>query len=330
MRILIGNYIYESQGIPFFEEDVAELLESSNVKTMSALNILLEAANKKGELLDEEAEGAPPDLQPTPEEAEIDNQMKAAQEKAQANNPETQPVEEPETPVETPPEEPETPEEPIPEEAPEDKTVEPEAPSEPESEPSKPEEELPLVPPKDPPALKPDEELPVEDKKPDAWLPSKKLSTLYNNFVDFFEGEKSIRAAGTVIGLKAPGLNQESKYLQCDITAYVQGTEKKPYSVWIKLRRQRATQNWSFDNPCEVRCSCKAFAYYMSFSNVKNKSLAGPPTRNKKYRDSSGKVRTLNFMLPAKTNNPASIPALCKHLALVSKELLDKGMITEK
>ena len=118
--------------------------------------------------------------------------------------------------------------------------------------------------------------------------------------------------------------------MQCDVTAYVQGTEEKPYSTWIKLRRQRPTQNWSFDNPCEVRCSCKAFAYYMSFSNIKNKSLAGPPVRNKKYRDDNGKVRTLNFMLPSPKNNPASVPALCKHLALVAKELLDKNMITEK
>jgi hypothetical protein len=318
MKILIGDYIYESQGIPFTNEDVIELLESHNVNSLDKLNSLLEAIQNKNELEDNtEEEDITPDLEATPEEEEVENKMAADQQgksKPEAT-PETAPSE---TPLEEPTEEPIEPakEEPTPEAKPSQKTA---------KEPTKP-----LTPPKDPPAIEPKESLPPSvEKNPIDWLPSKKLSTLYNNFIDFFDGEKSLRSAGTVIGLEAPGLKQDSKYLQCDITAFVQGTESDPYSTWIKLRRQRNTQKWSFNNPCEVRCNCKSFIYYVSNANVRNKSLAGTPITGKKYIDDKGITRTINFMLPAPKNNPAAIPALCKHLALVSKKLLDEGMITE-
>ena len=329
MKILIGDYIYESEGIPYSNEDINELLESHNVKSLKKLNLILEAIEKKNN----EEEEKTPDLQPTPEEKVEEDKMALAQQKAEPEvtpletKPEEIPTEIPEEPIkeepikeepiETPIEEPEAPSEELPEEVPAEKEA-------PVKEPVKP-----IAPPKDPPAIKPKETLPIEDKAPSNWLPSKKLSTLYNNYIDFFNGDKSLNSAGTVIGLEAPGLKQDSKYLQCDITAFVQGTEETPYSVWIKLRRQRNTQNWSFNNPCEVRCSCKSFAYYVAFSNIKNKSLAGTPVKGKTYIDDSGIKRTINFTLPAPKNNPANIPALCKHLALVSKELLDNKMISE-
>lgn len=319
MKILIGDYIYESQGIAFTNEDVIELLESHNVNSLDKLNSLLEAIENKNELEDNtEEEDITPDLEATPEEEEVENKM--AQDQLGENKPENIQTEEPvEKPLEAPKEEPiEQPKEETP---PAEKTNQ--APA------KKP--VRPLSPPKDPPAIKPKETLPVNiEKNPTDWLPSKKLSTLYNNFIDFFGGDKSLRSAGTVIGLEAPGLKQDSKYLQCDITAFVQGTEPNPYSTWIKLRRQRNTQNWSFNNPCEVRCTCKSFAYYVANANLRNKSLAGTPVKGKTYIDDSGVKRTLNFLLPAPKNNPAAVPALCKHLALVAKELLNNGMLTEE
>lgn len=318
MKILIGNYIYESHGIPFNNEDVVELLESHKVPSISKLNLILEAIEKKNQELDETV----PDLEPTPEEQAETEKMKQGQEA----------VPEP-TPAELPPEKPVEPEAPV---------AEPEAPAEPETpeeapvkepEPTTPTKEekpevKPVAAPTNPPAIPPKAELPPTLERSDEWLPSKKLSTLYNNFIDFF-GEDSVNAAGTVVGLEAPGLKQDSKYLQCDITADVQGSEEQPYHTWIKIRRKRNTQNWSFNNPCEVRCNCKAFSYYVSNANLRNKSLAGSPIRGKTYIDNNGVKRTLNFMLPSTKNNPASVPALCKHLALVAKKLLDNGMLSE-
>lgn len=320
MKILIGNYIYESQGVPFSNEDVKELLESHNVSSLSKLNQLLEAIEKKNNELDETV----PDLEPTPEEKAETEKMSASQEKevppVEPEKPETPEV--PEKPVE-PEVEPEAPIEPVePKTEPE---IAPEKPATPEKKPV----EKPVSPPTKPPAIPPKTNLDPSLEKPDEWLPSKKLSTLYNNFIDFF-GEESVDQAGTIVGLEAPGLKQDSKYLQCDVTADVQGTEDKPYRVWMKLRRKRNTQNWSFNNPCEVRCTCKAFAYYVANANLRNKSLAGSPAKGKVYRDDSGAKRTLNFLLPAPKNNPAAVPALCKHLALVSKRLLDNGMLTEE
>jgi len=319
MKILIGNYIYESQGIPYSDEDVKELLESHNVNSLHKLNTILEAIEKKN------ADENVPDLEATPEEQTEEEKMAAQQNNGEspANVPDLEtPAEEP---VETPPEEPQGEPEAAPSETPEEVPEPEEAPTEkPPKETSKP-----VAPPKDPPAIEPKATLPAVDKSPGEWLPNKKLSTLYNNFIDFFDGQKSLNSAGTIVGLEAPGLKHESKYLQCDVTAFVQGTESDPYSVWIKLRRQRNTQNWSFNNPCEVRCNCKAFAYYVANANLRNKSLAGTPVKGKTYRDENGVKRTLNFLLPAEQNNPAEVPALCKHLALVSKRLLDNGMLTE-
>ena len=321
MKILLGNYIYESQGIPFSDDDVTELLESHNIESLQTLNFLLEAAEKKAD----EEDATVPDLNPTPEEDAENEKMNAstAPEEPTADN-QTPEVPE-ETPAENQPKAPETtPEEPV--ETPTEEEPTPEI--KPTEEPSK-EPEAQPAPPQTPPAIPPKKQLPVADKSPSEWLPNKKLSTLYNNFIDFFGGQKALNSAGTVIGLQAPGLSQDSKYLQCDITAFVQGTEDKPYSTWIKLRRQRTTQNWSFNNPCEVRCSCKAFAYFLGYSNLKNKSLAGPPVKGKKYKDDNGVMRTINFLLPPVQNNPAEVPAMCKHIALVTKRLLDNGLLSE-
>ena len=321
MKIIIGNYIYESEGTVFNDDDVKEILESHGVESLAKLNTLLEAIEQKNKDEDEESV---PDLEPTPEEVKETAKMNAPQQ----SNPQEPPQETPEEPA--PEVEPET--QPA-EEPPAESTPEPQVNEEPKPEPpAKPEKkapEKPVAPKTNPPVIEPKAELTPELKDPSEWLPSKKLSTLYNNYIDFF-GEDSLSDAGTVVGLNAPGLSQESKYVQCDITADVQGKEPKPYRTWIKLRRKRNTQNWSFNNPCEVRCSCKAFAYYVANANVRNKSLAGTPTKGKVYRDETGTKRTINFLLPSPKNNPASVPALCKHLALVAKRLLDNGMITEE
>lgn len=319
MKVIIGNYIYESEGEVFSDDDVKELLESHRVDSLAALNSLLEAIDQKNADEDEEAV---PDLEPTPEEVKETEKMTNSQNAQEPpQEPTEAPTEEPSpessTPEEVPPVEPETPQ-----------TEEPVVPEEPQKE-EKPKVEKPVAPRTNPPAIPPKADLDQNQKAPSEWLPSKKLSTLYNNYIDFF-GADSIDDAGTIVGLNAPGLSQESKYVQCDITADVQGKEAKPYRTWIKLRRRRNTQNWSFNNPCEVRCSCKAFAYYVANANVRNKSLAGVPAKGKTYRDENGIKRTINFLLPSPKNNPASVPALCKHLALVAKRLLDNNMITEE
>lgn len=324
MLIIYNNYVYECEGISFSDLDSKKIITEHRVCSINELNLVLEAINDKNKKLDDEAV---PDLEETPIEKELNN------EDGPLGVSEPQEPESIEPDTSTVPSEPEsTPQPPEVEVEPTD-TVEPAQPEGGPAEPQTPEEpaepEIPPTAPKDPPAIAPLKELPPSEKVPDAWLPSKKLSNLYNNFITFFDGKKSINSAGRVIGLNAPGLKQDSKYLEADITAFVQGTEEDPYSVWIKLRRKRPTQDWSFNNPCEVRCNCKAFAYYAANANLRNKSLAGSPAKGKKYRDSSGKTHVINMTLPAPINNPENVPVLCKHLAKVVYELGTRNMISD-
>lgn len=323
MKILVGNYIYESVGTVYTDEDVKEMLESSGCMSIEKFNSLLEAVSNV------------PDLEPSEEDSEIENAMQSQSSSTQVDQKDSSDSlpEDPEESLDDSLEPTDTTEVEPPEEPTAPVSDEPEAPNEPSNnidtpteEPEVNEEPLPEI---DPPALAPKKTLPKEKLKDVEWMPNKTLGTLFTNYKEFFGGEKGMNSAGRVVGLKAPGLKQDSNYLQTDITAFIEGTEEDPYSVWIKLRRKRPTQNWSLENPCEVRCSCKMFSYFVANANLRNKSLAGPPAKNKKYRDDSGKVRTINFTLPSKVNNPSHTPALCKHLATLTQKLIDNNMITE-
>jgi hypothetical protein len=333
MKIVHRNFVYEAVGKVYTEQDIRTILEESGVSSLSQLHALLEAIEDKNKKMDE---GEPnpddvPDLQPTPEEKEIEDKQQAAQTPQEAPVApeggsevppiETEPVAAPEVPVE--------PEKPVEEPAPE---IEPEFKK---KEPKKPEEKKKItkepVAIKEPPAIEPEKKLPKEDLKEEMWLKDKQLGTLYNNFTNFPHADKNMRNAGTIIGLQAPGLKNDSKYLQADITAFVQGNEEEPYSVWMKLRRKRTTQNWSTKCGVEVRCTCKFFHYAVSHGAVEGHFLAGKPIRNKRYRDENGIIRTINYMLPYtdKGLNPQGAKIICKHLALLTRTLIDKGLIEE-
>lgn len=151
-----------------------------------------------------------------------------------------------------------------------------------------------------------------------SWKKEKHLRTLYNNFFKLFPKEKNLNVKFTAI--KADALHPESKYLQANVTAICESEKQKGkyYNQWLQLRRQRTTQNWSVDLPCEVRCNCKSFIYVMAYSNMKNKSLAGAVTK-------SGKLdgHIINYNIPSNETNPNYIPALCKHLMALTKEIFN-------
>lgn len=334
MKIVHQNFVYEAVGKVYTEEDIKEILHESGVGSLSQLHALLEAIEDKNKKMDEEDPNNTedvPDLQPTPEEQEIEDKQQTTQ------TPQEAPVEPAASeggsevpPIETEPvAAPEVPVEPVEEPAAE---IEPEVKKE---EPKKPEEKKKItkepVAIKEPPAIEPEKKLPKEDLKEEMWLRDKQLGTLYNNFINFPHADKNIRNAGTIIGLQAPGLKNDSKYLQADITAFVQGNEKEPYSVWMKLRRKRTTQDWSTKCGVELRCTCKFFHYAVSHGAVEGHFLAGKPIRNKRYRDENGIVRTINYMLPYtdKGLNPQGSKIMCKHLALLTRTLIDKGLIEE-
>lgn len=333
MKIIHGNYVYEAVGTVYSDEDIKSILEDGGFKSLSELNILLEAVEDKNKNQEDDEEANSdnvPDLQPTPEETEIEQKQQQAQTApVEPIEPEgateVPPIEpEPETPVETPVEEPAT--EPVEEPTPEPEPV----PEKTKESPKKKVEEKPL-PIKEPPVIEPEKKLPKEDLKEEMWLKDKQLGTLYNNFTNFPHADKNIRNAGTIIGLQAPGLKNDSKYLQADITAFVQGNEEEPYSVWMKLRRKRTTQNWSTKCGVELRCTCKFFHYAVSHGAVEGHFLAGKPIRNKRYRDENGIIRTINYMLPYTDRglNPQGSKIMCKHLALLTRSLIDKGLIEE-
>lgn len=230
--------------------------------------------------------------------------------------------------------------EPDPAEAPAD-VVEPEKPAEvphPEVSTEEPEPSLadldePVETPKAPTSAPPQpatipstKELPPSEKKEEPevavdWKKEKHLRTLYNNYFKVFPkngSSKNIDVKFTTI--KADALHPDSKYLQANVTSICESESAKGryYNQWMQLRRQRITQNWSVDLPCEVRCNCKSFIYTMAYSNVKNKSLAGAVTRTGKL---DGKI--INYNIPSNKTNPNYIPALCKHLMALTNEIFD-------
>lgn len=328
MKIVHQNFVYEAVGKVYTEQDIQTILEESGVSSLSQLHALLEAIEDKNKKMDEEEPNPDdvPDLQPTPEEKEIEDKQQAAQTPQEApvepavpeGGSEVPPIEtEPEIPAETPVEEPAA--EPSVEPAPASMPAEKKADKE--QVPAKP---LPI---KEPPAVEPSKEVPevLEKTKDVPYI--RRLSTLYNNFTNFFK-KTTINSAGTIIGLNASGIKNDSKYLQGDVTAFVQGTEEKPYSVWIRLFRKRTTQDFSFNSMCQVRCSCKAYIFYNSFNNSQKKVQAGKLMTNGKMRDSSGNTYTIDMRKPATINNPdPNNVLLCKHLALVTKKLLDNNLI---
>lgn len=330
MKIVHRNFVYEAVGKVYTEQDIQTILEESGVSSLSQLHALLEAIEDKNKKMDEEEPNPDdvPDLQPTPEEKEIEDKQQAAQTPQEApvapaapeGGSEVPPIEtEPEIPAETPVEEPAP--EPSVEPAPASMPAEKKADKE--QVPAKP---LPI---KEPPMVPPSKDVPevLEKTKEVPYL--RKLSTLYNNFVRFFK-KPTINAAGTIIGLNAAGIKNDSKFLQGDITAFVQGTAKEPYSVWVRLFRKRTTQDFSFNSMSQVRCSCPSFIFYASHNDLNHKVLLGRPIVNKKVKDARGNSYTIDMRKPSPINNPDPNNVLmCKHIANVVREAGRKGLLAD-
>lgn len=333
MKIVHQNFVYEAVGKVYTEQDIQTILEESGVSSLSQLHALLEAIEDKNKKMDEEEPNPEdvPDLQPTPEEKEIEEKQQAAQmsqevpvePSAPEGGSEVPPIEtEPEIPAEAPVEaEPEPSVEPAPEPMVAKDEQKPSADKE-----QVPEKPLPI---KEPPMVPPSKEVPevLEKTKEVPYL--RKLSTLYNNFVRFFK-KPTINAAGTIIGLNATGIKNDSKFLQGDITAFVQGTAKEPYSVWVRLFRKRTTQDFSFNSMSQVRCNCPSFIFYASHNDLNHKVLLGRPITNKKVRDANGNSYTIDMRKPSPINNPDPNNVLmCKHIANVVREAGRKGLLAD-
>jgi gamma-glutamylcyclotransferase (GGCT)/AIG2-like uncharacterized protein YtfP len=299
------------------EEDLLEVCNDfkvDNIDEVNALlesmyrrNIMLEATNKNNEKDDPEKEPSLDDLN----EPEIEEPITKENEQEinavpnddikpslnDLNEPEEQPSEElptnnePEKPIETP-----------------RKTAPPQPPTIPGNNKEAPQDKL------DDPAISFD------------WKREKHLRTLYNNHFKIFPN----RGPSTYVGVKftsvkANDLYPNTKYLQANITSICTSEDvenknhmTKYYGQWIQLRRQRQTQQWCIDMPCEVRCECKSFIYFLAYANMRNKSLAGTPVRKGK-KDGY----PINYTIPSNETNPGYIPALCKHLMGLTNELFD-------
>lgn len=169
-------------------------------------------------------------------------------------------------------------------------------------------------------ALSPEEKA-EEPKTSFNWKREKHLRTLYNNFFKVFPKKgTSTKLDIKFNSIKADSLHPDSKYLQANVTATCESEKHdgKYYNQWIQLRRQRTTQKWTVDLPCEVRCNCKSFIYYMAYANMKNKSLAGQST-------TKGRLDgyPINYNIPSNETNPNHTPALCKHLMSLTNQIFD-------
>lgn len=167
------------------------------------------------------------------------------------------------------------------------------------------------------------DELPPEEKKEEpkvanSWKSEKHLRVLYNNFFKLFPKKSNVNVKFTSV--KADSLHPESKYLQANITSICESEKNKGkyYNQWMQLRRQRTTQKWSMDLPCEVRCNCKSFIYSLAYANMRNKSLAGLATKNGKLGG-----HRINYNIPSNETNPNYTPALCKHLMSLTTQIFD-------
>lgn len=296
----------------FTPEDIAEICNEFGVTDIAEVNVILESAYRHSIML--EASKAKKNLPKEKNIPEID--VKDGEEPASLDDLTSEDEEDPvepdvDTPV-PPVNEPQPVEEPIvPEEAPK---TEPLAPT------------SSIDAPPQPPEIPSQPELPPEEKKEEpkvaiSWKKEKHLRTLFNNFFKVFPK----RGTSTDLkikfnSVKADALHPESKYLQANITSTCESEKEKGkyYSQWIQLRRQRQSQMWTVDLPCEVRCNCKSFIYYMAYSNMRNKSLAGQST-------SKGKLDgyPINYNIPSDETNPNHIPALCKHLMGLTSQIFD-------
>lgn len=171
-------------------------------------------------------------------------------------------------------------------------------------------------------------ELPPEDKKAEPqvsydWKKEKHLRTLYNNFFKVYPKRGSSTSVEVDFNsVKANALHPEGKYLQANITSMCTSEDPEKvgqyYSQWIQLRRQRNTQEWTVDLPCEVRCDCKTFIYKLAYANIRNKSFAGSVV-TKGVKDGY----PINYRIPSNETNPNYTPALCKHLMGLTNEIFD-------
>lgn len=292
----------------FTEEDLQEVCTEFGADSIEEVNVMLESICRRNIILEAEDKKNEDD-----EEDKLDDL-------SEPEKPELDIKDDVEEPQEGPQE---------PEEAPslDDLTEPSEDPTKPVKEPVKPKEApSPKVIPPQPASIPSSKQLSPEEKKEEPqvavdWKKEKHLRTLYNNFFKIFPK----RGESTILNIhfnavKANALHPESKYVQANVTSTCESENHagKYYNQWIQLRRQRQTQQWSVDLPCEVRCNCKSFIYYMAYANMKNKSLAGAITRKGKLDG-----YPINYTLPSMETNPNMIPALCKHLVALTNQIFN-------
>lgn len=294
----------------FTEDDLFEVCVEAGVDSIDELNTLLESYYRKSIMLEAEDKKKKPNLDDLNEpEEELQPQIDVID-----NGKITQDVApEPSLDDLTEPDE-ELPPEPV--KAPE-KPVKPTAKQ----------PKAPKVPPPQAPVIPSKKELPPEEKIEEPvvandWKKEKHLRTLYNNFNKIFPKRgTSKKSTITFSAVHADPLHPDSKYLQANITSVCKSEDLEKnnyYNQWIQLRRQRNTQTWSVDLPCEVRCNCKAFIYNLAYANIKNKSFAGAAVKKGRLDG-----YPINYTLPSNEKNPAYVPALCKHLQGLTNELFN-------
>lgn len=148
-------------------------------------------------------------------------------------------------------------------------------------------------------------------KKTLFFIKGKRLVELFKNFVNHTKSKPV--DSSRFKDFKCSQLYPNSPYTvahitaQCDSKAY----PGVYYKQWIQLHRDRETQDWSFNNKAEVRCSCPDFNYSKAYSNKQHKALAG--TVGHHIRQVNGTY--VDQAIPARIRNPRDIPMLCKHLA---------------
>lgn len=158
--------------------------------------------------------------------------------------------------------------------------------------------------------IKSDAEKEVEKKKKGLYLMKAPLNVLIHNFNKIFprSGWQQLK----VFNLEVDG-NVDNDLI-INITAEVKSSvADHTYINHITLRRLDKNTKWNLNMKGEVKCTCKAFHYWMAYPDLQSKNLYGNPRKWNR--------------VPNKVKNPEHFPGICKHLVKLVYFLAMKGLI---
>lgn len=158
--------------------------------------------------------------------------------------------------------------------------------------------------------IKSDAEKEAEKKKKGLYQMKAPMNVLIHNFNQIFprSGWQQLK----IFNLEIDG-NVETDLI-INITAEVKSSvADHNYIDHITLRRPDKSTKWNLNMKGEVKCTCKAFHYWMAYPDLQSKNLYGNP---RKWNRVANKVK-----------NPEHLPGLCKHLVKLIYFLHMRGIL---